>query len=406
MSKTPSSPDASARQAGAVQGMLAMLAACLPLVAAMALPAAMPKLEAHFGRTPGAAVLVPMLAAAPAACIALLAPIAGLLADRFGRRRMVLGALVVFTASASLPLMVDNLWLILASRLTLGVANAALLTIGTTLIGDYYDGAARRRWLAVNGVMGSLLISLAMLAGGVLAEWSWRGPFLLGLLGVPALLLCFAYLFEPTHHADLSLDLAQGGEPFPWRSLGVLAGLTVVVSILFYAEALQIGLVLDQAGLKSSGLIAAVGALASTGYPLGSVVFSRLAGRWPARAVSCLGWSLFGLGLIGVGAFGDYRAIGVGGFVQQLGGGVLLTGLIHDCYERFPFRYRARSMGVWAAFFFAGQFGSPLIMASAGAALGGLRPAIAALGFVPLMIAALSAAVGWAVRLRPAVRPA
>ena len=394
------------RPAGVAQGVLAMLAACLPLVASMALPAAMPELVAHFRATPGAAVIVPMLAAAPAACIAMLAPVAGLLADRVGRRRLVLAGLVLFTAAGALPLVVDDLWLILASRLGLGVANAALLTVGTTLIGDYFEGEARRRWLAVNGVTGSLLISLAMLFGGILAGWSWRGPFLLSLLGVPVFLLALLQLFEPSHHQPATEDAGGRGGPFPWRALGVLAGVTLVVAVLFYAEAMQIGLVLDQAGMKSPGLIALVGAAASVGYPLGSVLFSRLAGRWPARAVSTLGWGLFGLGLSGVGALADGWSAGGAGFVQQLGGGVLLTGLIHDCYEHFPFRYRARSMGVWAAFFFAGQFASPLTVSAMAAGLGGLRPAIAALGLIPLTIAAVSLAFSLAGRLRPLARPA
>jgi MFS family permease len=149
-----------------------------------------------------------------------------------------------------------------------------------------------------------------------------------------------------------------------------------------------------------------VGAAASVGYPLGSVVFSRLAGRWLARAVSTLGWGLFGLGLLGVGALGDGWGIGAAGFVQQLGGGILLTSLIHDCYERFPYRYRARSMGVWAAFFFAGQFASPLMVSGMAAGLGGLRPAIATLGLAPLAVSALTLAFSLAGRLRPVARPA
>ena len=84
----------------------------------------------------------------------------------------------------------------------------------------------------------------------------------------------------------------------------------------------------------------------------------------------------------------------------------LLTSLIHDCYERFPFRFRARGMGVWAAFFFAGQFASPLMVSAVAAGVGGLRATVAILGLVPLIIAALAAALGWGAPARPAVRPA
>jgi MFS family permease len=401
------SPDAGEpRRAGLVQGALAMLMACLPLVALMGLPPAMPKLLAHFSGTPGAAVLTPLVATAPGACVALLAPAAGLLADRIGRRKTALAALALFIVSGLAPLVLDGLWLILASRLVLGVANAALLTIGTTLIGDYFEGETRRRWLAINGVAGSLLISLAMLAGGVLAERGWRGPFLLDLLAVPVFVLALFQLFEPAQHHHPAPETASLAGPFPWRSLGVLAATTLAGSVLFYAEAVQIGLVLDAAGLRSSSLIAAIGAAASIGYPLGSVVFCRLARTWPPAAMSTMAWLLIGAGLVGLGALPDYRAIGLCAFVQQVGGGVLITLLIHQCYERFPFRYRARSMGVWAAFFFAGQFASPLLVSAAGAPLGGLRPAISALGVFALLLAALVAAAFRPSRLRPATAEA
>jgi MFS family permease len=379
-----------APRAGVIQGGLALLVACLPLVAFMSLPPAMPKLLAHFASVPGAALLVPLIATAPSACIALFSPVAGLLADKIGRRRIVLGSIAIFTASGLTPLFVDSLPLILASRLITGVANAALLTVGTTLIADYFEGAARRRWLAFNGVAGSLLITLAMLAGGLLADWSWRGPFLIPLVGLPVLALCYRFLFEPVCAADQPSAMDEP-TTFSWSPLKTLAAVTLICAIWFYAEAVQIGLVLDKIGVKSGAVIAVVSSLASIGYPLGAVVYSRICGRWSQRALQILGWGLIGAGLVGVGLSEDSSIVGLTAFVQQVGGGVLLTMLIHQCQERFAFRHRARSMGVWASAFFAGQFASPLVVAALAAAAGGLRPAMALMGALSLCFAVVAA---------------
>jgi MFS family permease len=130
-----------------------------------------------------------------------------------------------------------------------------------------------------------------------------------------------------------------------------------------------------------------VAAGASVGYPLGAWIYSKIAGRWRASAVLFTGWGLFGLGLLGLGALPDFRLIGLAGFVQQIGAGLVLTGLVNQCYERFPLKVRALSTGVWMSAFFAGQFASPLAVAALAGMAGGLRPAITLFGLPPLLLA-------------------
>src|ERR1700761_6137796 len=91
------------------QGALTSLMSSLPLVAFMALPAAMPVLARHFAGQPGAAVLTPMLAAAPSACIALLSPFVGFVTERLGRRLTALISIALFTLAGLGPLITDNL---------------------------------------------------------------------------------------------------------------------------------------------------------------------------------------------------------------------------------------------------------------------------------------------------------
>ena len=378
-------------KAGLMQGALSLLLCCLPLVAFMSLPPAMPKLVAHFAGVKGVTVLTPLLATAPALCVAILAPLAGWLADRIGRRKLALGATALFALASVVPLLVDDLWLILFGRLVMGVANSALITIGITLIGDYFDGPVRSKWLAANSVVGSLLISAASLSGGVLAGYSWRGPFLINLMALPVLALCFVWLFEPPIlRAATQSDAPQETAAFPWRSLAGLALVTLVCAVLFYAEAVQIGLVMDQIGVKAPGVIALASSGASLGYPLGAWVYSKIVQVWSGPTRLCVGWGLFGFGLIGLGAIPDPLLAGLSGFIQQLGAGIVLTGLVNQCYERFPIQIRALSAGVWMSAFFFGQFASPLVVAAISGGVGGLRPAIAVLGAPPLIFALLA----------------
>jgi len=369
----------------------------LPLVAFMALPAAMPVLMRHFAGQPDAKVLTPMLAAAPSACIALLSPFVGLVAARFGRRRTALISVALFTLAGLGPLLTDDLRLLVLTRVLLGIANASLMTVGSTMMADYFEGPARLRWLGNTGVIGSALITIALFSGGVLASWSWRGPLLAPLIGLPILLFGLRWLFEPEGDEGQA-DLGEAGGRFPWTALAVLAGLTLLSAVWFYCEALQIGLVLDANAVRPEALIALISAAISIGYPAGAMIYSRIATHVPGPALFVTGCVMTGVGLIGIGLGRAWPLIAVFGLVQQIGGGFMLTFLMHQGQERFSFRHRAHVMGGWTSAFFAGQFVSPLAINAAGAVAGGLRPAVAVMGasafVVGLILVGLLAANG------------
>ena len=142
---------------------------------------------------------------------------------------------------------------------------------------------------------------------------------------------------------------------------------------------------LDQNGVRPEALIALVSAAISIGYPAGAMVYSRIAHRVPEPVIFAAGCLMTGVGLIGVGVCRAWPMIAVLGFVQQLGGGFMLTLTMHQGQERFAFKHRARVMGVWTSAFFAGQFASPLVVNAAGAAIGGLRPAVTLMGALVLL---------------------
>ena len=78
----------------------------------------------RIGKLPGAAVLVPMALTIPALCVALFSPVAGWLSDKLGRKRLLITALVGYAGFGLLPLLLDDLRMILAARVALGVKSA------------------------------------------------------------------------------------------------------------------------------------------------------------------------------------------------------------------------------------------------------------------------------------------
>jgi MFS family permease len=131
--KSPGTMNATTRH-----GVILLMAAVMPIMAIISLVPVLPLLLQEFESTPGSQFLVPIALTVPALCVALFSPLAGWLSDRVGRKKLLVTALLLYAAAGILPLMLSQLTHIIASRVILGVAEAAIMTVATALIGDYF----------------------------------------------------------------------------------------------------------------------------------------------------------------------------------------------------------------------------------------------------------------------------
>src|SRR5712691_7028825 len=107
------------------------------LLATAGLAPALPGMAAAFHEVPNAGLLVRMLLTLPALSGAVAAPFAGLLADRWGRKPMLVAALLLYGLAGSAGFGLHSLAAILVSRLVVGLAMAGLASGFLTLVADY-----------------------------------------------------------------------------------------------------------------------------------------------------------------------------------------------------------------------------------------------------------------------------
>ncbi|WP_246777175.1 MFS transporter [Microvirga sp. VF16] len=125
------------------RAVVLLMAASLTTMANATISPALPGLERLFADDPNAAMLVRLLVPAPSIAVAILAPFAGIVADRYGRRRMLLTGVGLFVLAGCAGLLLPDLPAIFVSRLILGDAVALIMTAQTALVGDYFTGAGR-----------------------------------------------------------------------------------------------------------------------------------------------------------------------------------------------------------------------------------------------------------------------
>lgn len=110
------------------------------------------------------------------------------LADRFGRKRILAGCIVLWSGFTSLCGLSTHFAQLVAARASVGFADAAASPVSQSLVAAAYRPARRSGVLAVL-IAGSYLGSVLGLAGaGVIAEWlGWRAALVW--MGIPGVLL-------------------------------------------------------------------------------------------------------------------------------------------------------------------------------------------------------------------------
>ena len=129
---------------------------------------------------------------------AVASPLAGYLADRFGRKNIIVMSLLVWSLMTWATGKTRNFQELLWARGLMGVSEAAYLPAGLAMIADYHSESTRSLATGLHFSGGYLGIVLGGVAGGWIGEhYGWRRAFaVLGFLGIAYALVAAGALHE------------------------------------------------------------------------------------------------------------------------------------------------------------------------------------------------------------------
>ncbi|OPA87677.1 MFS transporter [Pseudomonas fluorescens] len=243
---------------------------------------------------------------------------AGRLGDRVGRRRLLIGGLLLFTLACGLCAAAPSLVWLVAARALQGLGAAIMMAMTLGMVGDTVSKERTGRVMGLLGTMSATGTAMGPGVGGLLlGVWGWRALFLAGLpLGAVAAVLAWRYL-----PVDRTTDIAASRDSF-WRPLkepALRAGLAMsaLVSAVIMATFVVGPFYLSRGlGLTPAlmGLTMAVGpcVAALTGIPAG-----RLTDRLGSQRMT-----LTGLGIMAAGALLLSLASGLFAYLSSL---IILT---------------------------------------------------------------------------------
>jgi EmrB/QacA subfamily drug resistance transporter len=175
----------------------------------------------------------------------------GVLADRFGRKRLFQIGLVIFTLGSLLCGVAQDPLMLILSRSGQGIGGAIMFATSLALLGNSFRGRDRGVAFGVWGAISGVSTALGPVLGGVITtDWSWRGIFLVNIpIGVIAVAVTAWRVEEsrsPDPHApdwagfallttglvSLVYGLIRAGEN-SWSDTGV----TICLAVAFVALA-------------------------------------------------------------------------------------------------------------------------------------------------------------------------
>lgn len=138
---------------------------------------------------------------------------AGALADRWGRKRMLMAGLILFGLSSAAAAMADTAAALIAARGVMGVGAAIVMPVSLSMLPVLFAPEERARALAIWSGGVALGLPIGPLAGGWLLENYWWGSVFL--INVPIVLVAVLagwWLFPESRNRDAArMDLVGAG---------------------------------------------------------------------------------------------------------------------------------------------------------------------------------------------------
>jgi len=138
-------------------------------------------------------------------------PVAGLLADRYGRKPILVAALTLFGLAGTAIAFTTDFTVVLVLRALQGVAFAGISPVIITSIGDLYDERTETTAQGIRFTGSGLSSALFPLLSGLLVVAGWQYPFLLYFLALPCALVVYRW-FEDPHDGRESTTVTDGGQ--------------------------------------------------------------------------------------------------------------------------------------------------------------------------------------------------
>ena len=340
-----------------------LLGSAMTVLAGATIAPALPAMSLAFQDIPNAEFLVRLLLTVPALFTAIGAPFSGLLLDRWGRKPVLVAAVILYGLAGASGYVLGSLYGILAGRALLGLAVAGTASGFTMLIVDYFSGRQLGKFLGYQASFMAIGGAVFLLAGGILADIGWRLPFLLYLYAFGVLLGIIFAIDEPQVEKAIAEPQSQGdAAAVPYRKVSPIYALAFAGTLLFFIGPVLLPFLLNDLGNISNSQIGLALAVSVLVGGIVSLLYARVHQRLSFQVTNAIVFLAIGLCSVIIGLSSTYFVILIGLAISGIGVGLTLPNINLWLLSVIPDAARGRAVGGLTTAIFLGQFLSPIVI--------------------------------------------
>jgi len=168
----------------------------------------------------------------------LFVPFLGVIADRWGRKRLIIPFLMLFGIAGGLCFFVRDFKLLLILRLIQGIGAAPLGPLSATIIGDLYSQKELIAAMGYNASVRNMGSAIYPAIGGALAMMGWHYPFILPVIAIPIGFFVFFNLktSEPKNEIHIKVHLSLVCKKLKNRQVAGLLVIGIIIFVMFYGS--------------------------------------------------------------------------------------------------------------------------------------------------------------------------
>ncbi len=294
-----------------------------------------------------------------------LTPVSGILADRFGRKLVLVPSLFIFGIAGFLCSFMRDFNSLLALLFIEGIGAAGLSSINITLIGDLYTGEKRTALMGYNASILSIGTAAYPALGGFIAAFGWQYIFYLPLLALPLGIFVIFGLNnpEPKDHQGIGEYFRRIWKNINQRSVWGLFLVNMLVFVLLYGSYLTYFPILLSERLQANsvhiGLMMSVMSLVTAAT---SSQLRRINKRFRSKTILLFGAGFYFLSMLSLLISQSWIQVVLSIMVFGLGHGLLIPSIQNLLVGFASIKERAAFMSVNSMVLRIGQTVGPLLI--------------------------------------------
>lgn len=293
----------------------------------------------------------------------------GSIIDRKGVRLPYIAGLFLFAIAGGSGLIINSYWILIISRVFMGIALAGIFTCINVIILNSYEGSRRDKIMGWRGSAQSFGGIMWPLVGGAIGNISWHLPFSIYLLSIPIGIAACTAVKNPVSR-DINRPRSQVNDSIFYvmrknPSIFIIFGLMFFSNFQLYAVVIYLPQFLETFGISNPFKISLFITTMATAAGSMSFVYGRIRNLLSYRKIAMIGVLIWAIVFFSISKAHVLLTIILSVFVFGAGQGLIMPTVMAWIGDVVPVSFRGRFSSYLGTLGYLGQFLSPILLAQA-----------------------------------------